>query len=387
MHPSIVAHHRRCTRIVVQIDTQQLPSVRAAPVRPKLPPPTASPRCDDGVGVNRVMPTQSADEPNVFVEELVRFAETAPQPRLAPIIAGLNRPVRVAVVGRPGVGRGTVDRALRHRGVAVVAGAAAAEVSVLVIVETLKPEERATTAAGRPTLVVLNKADLTGPAHGGALPNAHRCAADLQAGTGTPTVAMIGLLAAATELDDDLVDALRVLVTTPADLRSVDAFRAGPHPLSRDVRTRLLDRLDRFGVAHAVLALARGAEPDALPALLQRLSNVEAVLARLDAVAAPVRYRRLRDALSEIHSLAVELADERLLGLLNSDAAAMAAMAAAVAVVEADGMTVDPADHRDAHLRRAVRWRRYGRGPVNALHRSCGADITRGSLRLLGPLA
>ena len=39
----------------------------------------------------------------------------------------------------------------------------------------------------------------------------------------------------------------------------------------------------------------------------------------------------------------------------------------------------DPA----AHLRRAVHWRRYARGPVNALHRSCGADIARGSLRLL----
>jgi hypothetical protein len=41
-------------------------------------------------------------------------------------------------------------------------------------------------------------------------------------------------------------------------------------------------------------------------------------------------------------------------------------------------------DDAAAHLRRAVHWRRYSRGPVDALHRSCGADIARGSLRLLG---
>ncbi len=31
-----------------------------------------------------------------------------------------------------------------------------------------------------------------------------------------------------------------------------------------------------------------------------------------------------------------------------------------------------------------VHWTRYGDGPVNALHRSCAADICRGSLRLYG---
>jgi hypothetical protein len=36
-----------------------------------------------------------------------------------------------------------------------------------------------------------------------------------------------------------------------------------------------------------------------------------------------------------------------------------------------------------APLRVAVHWRRCS-GPVDALHRSCGADIGRGSLRLLG---
>ncbi|MDT5192332.1 MAG: hypothetical protein QOI28_4583 [Mycobacterium sp.] len=304
-------------------------------------------------------------------------------PQLSPIIARLTRRVGVAVVGRAGVGRDTVAAALRDHGVAVTADTAAADVQVLVIAEALKPEERAMAATDRPTLIVLNKADLTGSRSGGALPNAHRTAADVQRRTGTPTVAMVGLLGKTTALDDDLVDALRTLVHTAADLRSVDAFTSGDHPVGREIRTRLLERLDRFGIAHAVLALARGADPATLPTLLQRLSNVDAVLARLDAASAPVRYRRLRAALAEMHSLAVQLDDQALLGLLNSDAAVLATMTAAVDVVEADGIRVDPGDDPDAHRRRAAQWRRYSRGPVDALHRRCGADITRGSLRLL----
>jgi hypothetical protein len=318
-----------------------------------------------------------------FDEHLTRFAETASMPQLSPIIARLRRPIGVAVAGRAGVGRDTVAAALRDHGVTIAADAAAADVQVLVIAEALKPEERAMAATDRPTLIVLNKADLTGSRSGGALPNAHRRAADVQRRTGTPTVAMVGLLAATTALDDDLVAALRTLVSTAADLGSVDAFARGEHPVGRDVRTRLLERLDRFGIAHAVLTMARGADPTTLPTVLQRLSNVDAVLARLRAAAAPVRHRRLRVALAEMHSLAVQLDDEGLLGLLNSDTTVLATMSAAVDVVEADGIRVDPGDHPDAHRRRAVQWRRYGRGPVDALHRNCSADIIRGSLRLL----
>jgi len=343
---------------------------------------TTSPKCDDGLGVNTVMPSPSAEVPCAFDEYLTRFAEAAATPGLPPIIGRLRRRIGVAVVGRTGAGRNTVAAALRHHGVAVTADPATAEVQVLVIAEALKPEESAMTV-GLPTLIVLNKADLTGSHSGGALPNAHRRAADVQRRTGTPTVAMVGLLAATNPLDDDLVGALRTLVSTPADLGSVDAFTRGEHPVGHDVRTRLLERLDRFGIAHAVLALARGDEPATLPALLQRLSNVDAVLGGLRACAAPVRYRRLRAALAEIHSLAIELADEGLFDLLNSEAAVLATMTAAVDVVEADGIRVDPGDHPDAHHRRAMQWRRYGGGPVNALHGSCGADITRGSLRLL----
>jgi len=344
--------------------------------------------------VNSVIPTPSADVPGTFDEHLTRFAEVAAVPGLPPIIARLRRRIGVAVVGRACVGRDTVAAALRHHGVTVTADPAAADVRVLVIAEALKREEWEMAATGLPTLIVLNKADLTGSRSGGALPNAHRRAADVQRRTGMPTVAMVGLLAAAgaseatgkttAPLDDDLVAALRTLVSIPADLGSVDAFVGGDHPVAHGVRSRLLERLDRFGIAHAVLALGRGDDPATLPALLRRLSNVDAVLAGLHACAAPVRYRRLRVALAEMHSLAVELDDDGMLGLLNSDAAVLATMTAAVGVVEADGIRVDPGDHPDAHLRRAVHWRRYGGGPVNALHRSCSADIARGSLRLLG---
>jgi hypothetical protein len=58
-------------------------------------------------------------------------------------------------------------------------------------------------------------------------------------------------------------------------------------------------------------------------------------------------------------------------------------MAAAVDVVQAVGVTVDTDDKPSAHLRRALYWHRYSRGPLNTLHRHCGADICRGSLRLL----
>ena len=87
--------------------------------------------------------------------------------------------------------------------------------------------------------------------------------------------------------------------------------------------------------------------------------------------------------MTELQTLAVQSGDDRLTELLSTDETVLAVMAAAVDVVEASGVRVDPGDDAASHLRRAVHWRRYSRGPVDALHRSCGADISRGSLRLL----
>jgi hypothetical protein len=283
-----------------------------------------------------------------------------------------------------------VEAALRRRGVAVSpfgADGDSIDVCVLVIAETVKAEDFAVArSVGRPVLIVLTKADLAGAGSGGPIAVARRRAAAVGRRTGVPVVPMVGLLAAlegAGDLEDDLVAALGRFVTEPPNLTGVDAFVDDPHPVDRDVRIRLLARLDRFGIAHAVLALADGCDPGRLPAHLSHVGNLDEVVSALDAVAAPVRYRRVRGVIAELHALAAQFDDDRLSDLLADDVTAMATMTAAVEVVEAAGLSVDRGDTAPAHLDRALRWRRYGRGPVNALHRHCSADIVRGSLRLL----
>jgi hypothetical protein len=142
--------------------------------------------------------------------------------------------------------------------------------------------------------------------------------------------------------------------------------------------------LDRFGIARAVLALAEGADDATVSTALRSASQVDRVVAYIEAAGAEVRYRRIRSAITELQALAVESDDERLADFLSADRTVLAVMATAVDVVEAAGVEVDRGDDTAAHVRRAVHWRRYSRGPVNALHRHCGADIARGSLRLLG---
>jgi hypothetical protein len=142
--------------------------------------------------------------------------------------------------------------------------------------------------------------------------------------------------------------------------------------------------LDRFGIARAVLALSEGADHSAVVTALRQASQVDRVVERIEAAGAPVRYRRVRSAIAELRCVAMQADDEALGRFLSTDDAVLGVMAAAVDVVEAAGVHVDRGDDAAAHLRRAVHWRRYSRGPVSALHRSCGADIARGSLRLLG---
>jgi hypothetical protein len=320
----------------------------------------------------------------IFADALLRFAELNHNPRFAPIIDRIRAPLRVTVLGRDGVGRATVAAALTAAGVAMVPDPATADVHVVVIAEVLKPEDRARLAAAeRPMVAVLNKADLTGLGHGGPLARAYRRAADCRALTGVPTLPMVALLANAS-LDDELMSALRVLVTEPAHLTSTDAFACTGHSLRPALRRRLLATLDRFGIACAVLALADGADDATVSTALRWASQVDRVIAQIEAAGAAMRYRRLQSAITELRALAVQSDDERLAQFLSTDQTVLAVMAAAVDVVEAAGVGVDRGDDAAAHVRRAVQWRRYSRGPVNALHRSCGADIARGSLRLLG---
>jgi hypothetical protein len=316
----------------------------------------------------------------IFTDELTRFARRAGDSQISAIVGELARPLGVAVRGRDGVGRATVAAALAAAGLTIVDAGMAADVDVVVVAEALKPEDRAMLGSTS-SLVVLTKADLAGFGAGGPIAVADRRAAVIQALTGVATVAMVGLLAV-TALDDDLVAALGTLTAEPADLTSTDGFASAAHSLPQSVRTRLLDTLDLFGIAHGVLALQQGAEAAALPAVMRRLSRLDRVLARLAAVGAQARYERVRSALVRLQAMAAS-GTPGLAEFLTRDDTVIAVMAAAVDVVEAAGVPVASDDEPQAHLHRALHWHRYSRGPVNDLHRHCGADICRGSLRLL----
>lgn len=377
-------------RIVVEIDTQQLPLKGTAQTSVRAPYRAVS-RFFVRQPTVPVRTPSHQEGRQIFADELTRFADRDGDARLARIGAQVSAPLGVRVCGRRGTGVGTVATALAAAGLVIADPAdpsdpaAPADVTVVVIAEVLKPEDKdliaELTRAGRPTLVVLNKADLAGSGPGGPVATAHRRAGRLQELAGVPVVPMVALLAVA-EAPPHLTAALRTLATEPADLTSTDAFVAGTHRVSPALRAELLERLDRFGIAHATLALSRGADDAELPGRWRRLSEVDRVVAAVAAAAAPVRYRRVRWALAELQAVGGPEVGR----FLAADDTVIAVMAAAVDVVSAEGMTVDPGTDRDAHLNRARYWRRYRDGPVNALHRSCGDDIVRGSLRLAGPV-
>ena len=185
----------------------------------------------------RVCETTTGKGHQIFTNELTRFADRTGDARIAALIAHVDGPLRIAVRGRGGVGRGTVAAALAGVGLTVVDRDATADVDVVVVAEALKPEDRALIGDG-PTLVVLNKADLSGFGAGGPIAVADRRAADYHTLTGASTVPMVALLAAAA-LDDELIGALLVLTAEPADLTSTDGFLSGQHSLPRAVRARL----------------------------------------------------------------------------------------------------------------------------------------------------
>lgn len=330
-----------------------------------------------GCGVNRLATRRAGDIRLVgrdmsgqghrtFVDELARFAAGVADPRWMAIAERLTVPLRVAVSGRRGVGRRTVAHALGSAGVDVTPSPAAADLEVYLVAEVVKPEDRDAIGASRhAVLTVWNKADLT------AKP------------TGMSAQPMVGLLAvAALEdlLDDARWAALRVLTAQHADLSSPDSFLAGAHPLSVEIRRRLLDTFDLFGITHAIGAIRRGDSKAQVHALLRRLSRIDAVTASIAAAGAGVHYQRMLDAVAKLEALAVT--DRRAAEFLSRDDTVIARMSAAVDVVEAAGVPVERCRQPAAQLRRAAHWQRYSRGPVSAVHRACGADIARGSLRL-----
>ncbi|SPM29419.1 hypothetical protein [Mycobacterium terramassiliense] len=334
---------------------------------------------------------------HIFVDELRRFAVGHADPRLTAAAERCAAPLRVAVRGRRGVGRRSVARALDLAGGAHGITAATgvtdtADLDVYVTAEVIKPEDtEAIAAAARPVLAVLNKADLTGSLSGrsgaGPLAAARSRCAELSALAGAPVEPMSGLLAlaAARDLDGALWAALRALAADPGGATCLDGsfagFLAAEVAVPSALRLRLLDTLDLLGTALGIAAARRDATPAQVRALLRRVSGVDAVLTRLSVLGAGVRYRRVLRAVTELEALAVARGrtGAAISGFLTCDDTVLARMAAAVDVAAAG---LEPGADRTAHLSRAVRWQRYGRGPVSELQRACAADIARGSLRL-----
>lgn len=279
-------------------------------------------------------------------------------PRWAEHGRRLAAPVTVSVSGRPGVGVSTVVRALNCAGCAVGDDG---DVRVRIIAEVVKPEDHA--ALRSACIVVRTKTDL----------------AD-DAGPGLRGLPLRGLLAVAgldpEVIDDEMRAALRTLTSQPADLGSVDAFRTAPHAVAAAVRCRLLDRLDLFGIARAVLELR--AVPDLPAAGLRRVlrdaSGIDAVLGQLDVAIAEVRYRRLCGVAAELEALAA--ADPDAAALLYDERTVAARESAAAAVVQSAGVAIGGPGAVEAQ-----RWRRYGDGPVTALQRAAATDLARWAMR------
>ncbi|QUR65961.1 hypothetical protein [Mycobacterium spongiae] len=368
----------------------------------------------------------------IFADELRRFAARTDDRRTEAVAERATEPLRLAVRGRRGVGCSTVacalDRAGSSLGITVAPpertgdrGDQPAELVVYVIAEAIKPEDsdalEAIAATRQPVVAVLNKADLVGTLSGdGPIAAAHARCKRFSALVGTPVEPLIGLLAVAA-LDDpdrrpdpDLWAALRVLAAhregpTCVD-GSFDGFLAAQLPVPTEIRVRLLDTFDLFGIALGVAGFRAATSAGELAGtaeqvrvLLRRVSGIDAVLDRICAICSQLWYRRVLVAVAELEALAVsrDRVGEQVAEFLSSDDSVLARMAVAIDVVRASGLAAGsdpepepaPSDGPAAHLSRAVRWQRYrlhtsaGRlDSTSEVGRACAADIARGSLRL-----
>ena len=228
------------------------------------------------------------------VAEAVADAAGRPgHPEFDRLAAELTRPVRIGVRGRPGAGVTTVERALRGVGAGVAQPGCEADIEVYVFVETLTPEDRAAVSVRRPTVAVLNKADLAGFGGLGPMSTAQDRCRMLTRDSGVPAVALAGLLAAAAApgLEPDL-------------LQGLVALAHGRRDLEPGIRQKLLAELDLFGVATAVAAIRDGTPAGALSGALRRVSGLDRLAAEIDRAAAPVRYRRAVAGLTRLGRLA-----------------------------------------------------------------------------------
>ncbi|GLE55878.1 hypothetical protein NJBCHELONAE_11860 [Mycobacteroides chelonae] len=307
-------------------------------------------------------------------------------------------PLRVTVRGRAGVGVTSVIGALgRTLPVADGPGHAlievpipsepiTADVDVVVFAEALKPEDRAVLEASHaPKVLILNKADLTDPgaARGPWTAAVDRCA-QYHLETRVPTLPLSAHVPLA-DIDEAMVEALKLMVGDPADTSSVDAFVTGTHQVPVPMRQRLLHELDLYPMGCAIGALRQVptlAAPG-LAALLRDLSGIDAVVNAIRAAIAQGWYRRMRAVLAELRRIGVTgVLPVQIDAFLTSDDVVVAAMQCAVDAATAAGLTVELSDHPEDHRYRAEHWQRFAAGPVNATYAAMGTDIVRGSLRL-----
>ncbi|MUM19101.1 hypothetical protein FZI91_07320 [Mycobacterium sp. CBMA271] len=311
-------------------------------------------------------------------------------------------PLRVSVRGRAGVGVTSVigglgrtmpaedgpGHVLIEVPIPEVDGAdpLVADVDVVVFAEALKPEDRAVLqASAAPKVLILNKADLTDPgsARGPWTAAVGRCA-QYRAEMRVPTLPLSAHVPLA-DLDEGILEALKLMVESPADTSSVDAFVTCTHEVPVETRRRLLQELDLYPMGCAIGALRQvpTLAPPGLTALLHDLSGIDAVVVAIRAAIAQGWYRRMRTVLTELRRIGVTgVLPMQVDAFLTSDDLVVAAMQCAVDAATAAGMRVELSDHPEDHRYRAERWQRFAAGPVNATYAAMGTDIVRGSLRL-----
>lgn len=229
-------------------------------------------------------------------------SSSAAGPDLERAAARYGRGLTVMVVGRGGVGRDTMARALRERLAVAAIGpgdepeaSADADLWIHLLAGMPRRTDRKLLAElpAERTIVVLGKADTHGHPDDAAV-----VAADAAAVLGRPVVSVSQLLACATITDDELAY-LRTLVAADVVMPSMAGqFLAGLEPGSAErlMRMGLLRRVDAFGIDTAMELIRSGHraadDADALSAALRALSGIDALRPAIAERVGPVRYWR-----------------------------------------------------------------------------------------------
>ncbi|AZZ80726.1 hypothetical protein C5O27_06250 [Gordonia alkanivorans] len=250
-----------------------------------------------------------------------------PSSPLVPVLSAAGqrflRPLHVQVVGRPGVGRDTMARALRERLAPTVTGlgedAPAADLWLHVLAGPPRraDHELLSSLPADRVVVVLGKAD-THPDWEAAVDVARRCSTQL----GLPVHAVSQLLACA-DLGAAEFAALTRLAAERAEMPSMAGrFLAGaPESEERLLRQGLLRRIDAFGIGTALRLIAEeseeAADADALNRALHARSGVTQLGAAFGDRVGRVRFWREVEIRAELERAAARGCDrenaERLL--------------------------------------------------------------------------